>query len=263
MCPILLRGRRCSVGRLLGLGPTIEVATDESADRNAPKPAVDDEPPRPWCALPGTAVECCRLRSIMIFLQMSRSALAMVRAGVSQRNTWHMWRRLTRSRATYAKSLRIELAEKGNKIDKMKTLPANAVIQVSLPNECQGLVMFFCKRTSVQKTDRSKSYFLGLAFHWHPNGKDLWGKIEKRSSVWRVWIWNWLPWHSEYCFTGRSKRAPNMPSSNAIKHQEWSRKIHASPHAVTKKPKWIKSSNLWLTMMQFRIPWKGWPRSVI
>lgn len=69
----------------------------------------------------------CTERSIMIFLQISLrketetlrrgrrfvsssrpaylNVLAIVRAAVSQRNTWHMWTRVKRSRATYAKSL--------------------------------------------------------------------------------------------------------------------------------------------------------------
>jgi hypothetical protein len=53
----------------------------------------------------GLARFCCKLRSIIIFLQMSLSVLAMVLAGMSQRNTWHMCLRVMRSRATYAKSL--------------------------------------------------------------------------------------------------------------------------------------------------------------
>lgn len=52
-----------------------------------------------------TDLLCWRLRSIMIFLQMSLSVLAIVLAGVSHRKTWHMCLRVTRSRATYAKSL--------------------------------------------------------------------------------------------------------------------------------------------------------------
>jgi hypothetical protein len=47
----------------------------------------------------------CSERSIMMRLQMSRSAFAMLRAGASHRNTWHMCLRVARSRATYAKSL--------------------------------------------------------------------------------------------------------------------------------------------------------------
>lgn len=53
----------------------------------------------------GLARFCCKLRSIIIFLQMSLRVLAMVLAGMSQRNTWHMCLRVMRSRATYAKSL--------------------------------------------------------------------------------------------------------------------------------------------------------------
>lgn len=49
---------------------------------------------------------CWRLRSIIIFLQMSLRVLAIVRAGISHLNTWHMCRRVILSRATYAKSLR-------------------------------------------------------------------------------------------------------------------------------------------------------------
>lgn len=49
---------------------------------------------------------CWRLRSIMIFLHMSLRVLAIVRAGMSHLNTWHMCWRVIRSRATYAKSLR-------------------------------------------------------------------------------------------------------------------------------------------------------------
>lgn len=47
----------------------------------------------------------CNERSIMILLQISRRVFAMVRAGASQRKTWHMCLRVARSRATYAKSL--------------------------------------------------------------------------------------------------------------------------------------------------------------
>jgi hypothetical protein len=52
-----------------------------------------------------TTAFCSRCRSNMIFLQMSLSVLAMCRAGVSQRNTWHMCFLDALSRATYAKSL--------------------------------------------------------------------------------------------------------------------------------------------------------------
>lgn len=48
---------------------------------------------------------CCRLRSIMIFLQISLRVLAIVRAGMSHLKTWHMCLRVILSRATYAKSL--------------------------------------------------------------------------------------------------------------------------------------------------------------
>ena len=44
-------------------------------------------------------------RWAMTFLQISHSVFAMCRAGSSQRKTWHMCRRVPRSRATYAKSL--------------------------------------------------------------------------------------------------------------------------------------------------------------
>lgn len=49
---------------------------------------------------------CWRLRSIIIFLQMSLRVLAIVRAGMSHLNTWHMCLRVILSRATYAKSLK-------------------------------------------------------------------------------------------------------------------------------------------------------------
>lgn len=52
-----------------------------------------------------TTAFCSRWRSSMIFLQMSLRVLAMCRAGVSQRNTWHMCFLVVLSRATYAKSL--------------------------------------------------------------------------------------------------------------------------------------------------------------
>lgn len=48
----------------------------------------------------------CNERSIMMRLQMSRKVLAITRAAVSHRNTWHMWILVRRSRATYAKSLK-------------------------------------------------------------------------------------------------------------------------------------------------------------
>jgi len=44
-------------------------------------------------------------RWAMTFLHISQSVFAMCRAGSSQRKTWHMCRRVPRSRATYAKSL--------------------------------------------------------------------------------------------------------------------------------------------------------------
>ena len=44
-------------------------------------------------------------RWAMTFLHISHRVFAMCLAGSSQRNTWHMWRRVPRSRATYAKSL--------------------------------------------------------------------------------------------------------------------------------------------------------------
>lgn len=42
----------------------------------------------------------CKDLSIMMRLQISLNALAMLRAGASQRNTWHMCLRVARSRAT-------------------------------------------------------------------------------------------------------------------------------------------------------------------
>lgn len=81
-CPLRGWKRRCSVGKLVGLTAS---------------------PARPVSI--GLVRFCCSERSIMIFLQMSRSVLAMVRAGMSHRNTWHMCLRVPRSRATYAKSL--------------------------------------------------------------------------------------------------------------------------------------------------------------
>lgn len=82
-CPFLWK-RRCSVGRLVGLVARLV------------RPLMSTGFARFWC---------CD-RSIMIFLQMSRSVFAMVRAGMSQRNTWHMCFRVDRSLATYAKSLK-------------------------------------------------------------------------------------------------------------------------------------------------------------
>lgn len=70
---------------------------------------------------------CWRLRSIIIFLQMSLKVLAIVRAGMSHRNTWHMCRRVTRSRATYAKSLRNHFL----------------VNIVSTGNICRRILLFF------------------------------------------------------------------------------------------------------------------------
>merc|ERR550534_37636 len=66
--------RRCSEGRLLGLL------------RAVPTGAVEFAPESGFLAV----LLCWRLRSIMIFLQISRSVLAMVRAGVSHRNTRHI-----------------------------------------------------------------------------------------------------------------------------------------------------------------------------
>lgn len=84
-CPFLWK-RRCSVGRLVGLVARLV------------RPLMSTGFARFWC---------CD-RSIMIFLQMSRSVFAIVRAGMSQRNTWHMCFRVDRSLATYAKSLKEE-----------------------------------------------------------------------------------------------------------------------------------------------------------
>lgn len=88
-CPFLWK-RRCSVGRLVGLVARLV------------RPLMSTGFARFWC---------CD-RSIMIFLQMSRSVLAIVRAGMSQRNTWHMCFRVDRSLATYAKSLKEERHDK-------------------------------------------------------------------------------------------------------------------------------------------------------
>ena len=120
--PILLLWRRCSEGKLLGLllrepvsGLLLVLVVVELA-RAPLEPAVCID----WVKITLRALDerrdelhvpfstdllCWRLRSIMIFLQMSLSVLAIVLAGVSHRKTWHMCRRVTRSRATYAKSL--------------------------------------------------------------------------------------------------------------------------------------------------------------
>lgn len=80
---LFLNGRLCSVGKLFGL-----VAN----------------------GLPLTSMVfprfCCRLLSIMIFLQISLNVFAIVRAGISHRKTWHICLRVVRSLATYAKSLK-------------------------------------------------------------------------------------------------------------------------------------------------------------
>lgn len=76
-CPFLWK-RRCSVGKLVGLVARLV---------------------RPLIST-GFAKFWCWDRSIIIFLHMSRSVLAIVRAGMSQRNTWHMCFRVDLSLAT-------------------------------------------------------------------------------------------------------------------------------------------------------------------
>lgn len=86
VCPFLWN-RRCSVGKFVGLVARLAL------------PLTSTGFARFWCSD----------LSIIIFLQISRNVLAMVRAGISHRNTWHMCFLVERSLATYAKSLQFQL----------------------------------------------------------------------------------------------------------------------------------------------------------
>lgn len=82
--------RRFSVGRSVG---RVAAPPRSKLLKESPLKPLDDP-------------SSCNERSIMMRLQMSRKVLAITRAAVSHRNTWHMWILVRRSRATYAKSLK-------------------------------------------------------------------------------------------------------------------------------------------------------------